>query len=146
MYLKAFTELSNQKQTPVDWPGLDFKDDQTQKVLPIVCSTENGNYVLDQRSKSLQASFLVSIMETFKDVRLAIRAVHYLYYLIVARKHDIHFAGLSSELPVLLAERSEFETIIKSFDSVPELLTLYRRCQQYHGILESANGHYKANP
>jgi len=146
MYLKAFSELSSQKQTPVDWPGLDFKDDQTLKVLPMVCSTENGNYVLDQRSKSLQASFLVSIMETFNDARLAIRAVHYLYYLIVARKHDVHFAGLSSELPVLLAEGCEFEAIIKSFDSVPELLTFYRRCQHYHGVLESANKHYKASP
>ena len=145
MYLKAFGELSNQEQIPDDWPGLDFKDDQTLKVLPMICSTENGNYVLDQRSKSLQASFLASIMETFKDPRLAIRAVHYLYYLIVARKHDVHSPGLFSELPLLLAEGCEFETIIKSFDSVPELLTFYRRCQQYHGVLESANKHYKAS-
>lgn len=143
MYQKAFSRLFGLEAPEVEWPGLDFNDEETLKALPMVCSVEGGRFVLDEKSKSLQVAFLVPIMEAFNDRRLAIRAVHYLYYLVVARKHGVHYVGLSRELPTLLAEDCKFQEIIESFHWTPELLTLYRRCQQYHARLDSVRLEYE---
>ncbi|MCI0668074.1 MAG: ATP-binding protein [Methylococcaceae bacterium] len=137
MYQKAFSELFDLEAPEIEWPGLDFNDQETLKALPMVCSFDNGNYVLDERAKSLQVAFLVPIMEAFNDPRLAIRAMHYLYYLIVARKHGVHYVGLSRELPALLAEGCKFQGIIESFHWTPELFTFYQRCQRYHARVDS---------
>ncbi|MGH8549433.1 MAG: hypothetical protein ACRERU_12710 [Methylococcales bacterium] len=142
MYQKAFSELFDLEAPEFEWPGLDFNDQETLKALPMVCSVENGDYVLDERSKSLQVAFLVPIMEAFNDPRLAIRAVHYLYYLIVARKHGVHYVGLTRELPALLGEDCKFQKIIESFHWTPELLTFYQRCRRYHAHLDSKNFEY----
>jgi hypothetical protein len=139
MYQKAFSAMFDLEAPEIEWPGLDFNDEETLKALPMVCSIENGRYVLDERSKSLQVAFLVPIMDAFNDPRLAIRAVHYLYYLIVARKHGVHYVVLSRELPALLAEDSQFQQIIESFHWTPEILTFYQRCQRYHARLDSEN-------
>ncbi len=142
MYQKAFSELFDLEAPENDWPELDFNDEETLKGLPMVCTIEHGKHVLDERSKSLQVALLVPIMEAFNDPRLAIRALHYLYYLIVARKHGVHFVGLSRELPTLLSEGCEFQGIIESFHWTPQLLRFYRRCQRYYARLDSESLEY----
>ncbi|MGR9106630.1 MAG: hypothetical protein ACU843_06820 [Gammaproteobacteria bacterium] len=139
MYQKAFSELFHLDAPENEWPGLDFSDQETFKALPMVCAIEDGKPFLDERSKSLQFAFLVPIMEAFNDPRLAIRAVHYLYYLIVARKHGVHYVGLARELTTLLAEDCKFQKIIESLDWLPQLRIFYRRCQHYHARLDAEN-------
>jgi hypothetical protein len=48
----------------------------------------------------------------------------------------VHVLELSQELPQLLAPGCRFENIIASFTVVPELLELYRRCQDLYKKLE----------
>lgn len=139
MYQKAFSELFGLEPPQTEWPAVEFDDEATLQALPMVCSVKNGEFILDERARSLQVAFLVPVMEAFNDSKLAIRAMHYLYYLIVARKHGVHTMGLSQDLPVLLAEGSEFEKIIASFHYTPQLLTLYKKCQAYHASLEAGS-------
>lgn len=137
-YQKAFAEKYVTEQPGNDWVELDFSDEMTYKALPMICTNKDNRWILDERSKSLQYALLVPIQESSADVKMAIRAVHYLYYLVVARKHGVHVMQLNVELPHLLATDSRFETMVESFDSVPEVLTLYRRCQAFHENLVSA--------
>src|SRR5439155_12647197 len=58
---------------------------------------------IDTRSRSLQRALLVPILDAHTDSNLAIRALHYLYYLVVARKHGVHVLELAQELPSILA-------------------------------------------
>ena len=136
-YQKAFADKYATDQPDTDWLELDFSDTITFKALPMICTNKDNRWILDERSKSLQYALLVPIQESSNDVKLAIRAVHYLYYLVVARKHSVHVMQLNVELPLLLSAGSRFEAMVESFDRVPEVLTLYRRCQQFHDNLVS---------
>jgi pimeloyl-ACP methyl ester carboxylesterase len=137
-YQKAFSKLFGTVPPEVPWPAIGFEDTETLRTLAMVSTLRNDRWILDERSRSLQLAFLVPILETYKDAQLTIRAVHYLYYLVVARKHDAHIIELNQELSQLLAPGSKFEKIIESFTIVPEVFELYRRCQAMHAQLESA--------
>ncbi len=104
----------------------------------MICTIEDGELILDARSRSLQLAFLVPVLDVYSDPNSAIRALHYLYYLIIARKHGIHVVELAQELPPLLASGCEFEKVIHSFTLVPEVQELYKRCQMMHRSLDSA--------
>jgi pimeloyl-ACP methyl ester carboxylesterase len=136
-YQKAFAEKYATQQPATDWVELNFCDEMTYKALPMICTNKDNRWILDERSKSLQYALLVPVQESSSEVKLAIRAVHYLYYLVVARKHGVHVLQLNVELPHLLATGSRFESMVESFTSVPEVLTLYRRCQSFHENLVS---------
>jgi hypothetical protein len=137
-YQQAFAALYGLPTTDIDYPDLDFSEDISRRALPMICNQKDGNWVLDARSKTLQIALLVPVQESFKDKDLAIRAVHYLYYLVVARQYGVHALQLSEELPLLLAQGSRFEAMVESFTTVPEVLGLYRRCQAFHADLERA--------
>ncbi len=137
-YQRAFAEKFGLAQPQIPWPALGFDADHTQKALPMICTVKDGQASLDSRSRSLQLAFLTPIYDACHDPNLSIRAVHYLYYLVVARKHAVHAVELSQELPDLLNEGCEFENVLESFELVPEVLTLYRRCQEAHRRLETA--------
>jgi len=137
-YQKALAEKFDMPQPERPWPAIGFDDAETTKALPMICTIEDRELTLDARSRSLQLAFLVPILDVYSDPNLAIRALHYLYYLIVARKHGIHVVELTQELPPLLASGCEFEKVIRSFSLVPEVQELYKRCQTMHRSLDSA--------
>ncbi|MCI0564479.1 MAG: hypothetical protein MN733_38910 [Nitrososphaera sp.] len=136
-YQKAFAEKFGIPQPEIQWPAVGFDDVETAKALPMICTVKNAELILDARSRSLQLAFLVPILDAYHDPNLAIRALHYLYYLVVARKHGAHVMELAQELPPILSLGGEFERVIQSFTLVPEALELYRRCQATHHMLES---------
>ncbi|MGH6635937.1 MAG: hypothetical protein ACRED0_07315, partial [Gammaproteobacteria bacterium] len=136
-YQKAFAEKFGIPQPEIPWPAIGFDDAETAKALPMICTVKSTELILDARSRSLQLAFLVPILDAYNDPNLAIRALHYLYYLVVARKHGAHVMELAQELPPILASGGEFENVIQSFTPVPEALELYRRCQATHRMLES---------
>ena len=137
-YRKAFAGIFGMRQPEIPWPAIGFDEAETLKALPMICTVRDGERVLDARSRSLQLAFLVPILDAYTDPNLAIRALHYLYYLVVARRHEVHVFELSQELPQILASGGRFEKIIESFTLVPEALELFRRCQAAHSALESA--------
>ena len=136
-YQKAFAGLFGLPKPEVPWPRIGFSDAETAAALPMICTVSDGTAVVDARSRSLQLAFLVPILDAYHDPKLAIRALHYLYYLVVARKHGVHVFELSQELPQLLKPGCEFEKVIASFSVVPEVLELYRACQALHAGLEA---------
>lgn len=135
-YQKAFAEKFSMPAPESPWPGIGFDDQETRKALPMICTVSGGELILDERSRSLQLAFLVPILDAYDDCKLTIRALHYLYYLVVARKHGVHVFELSQELPQILAKGGQFEQIVKSFHLVPEVLELYRVCQMFHQKLD----------
>ncbi len=137
-YQKAFAEKFGISQPETPWPAIGFDDAETAKALPMVCTVKDAELILDARSRSLQLAFLVPIVDAYTDSNLAIRALHYLYYLVVARKHGAHIVELAQDLPPILASGGEFEKVIQSFTLVPEALQLYKKCQVTHRMLESA--------
>ncbi len=135
-YQKAFAELFGLPRSEIPWPAIGFDDDTTVKAVPMVCAVENGEFVLDERSRSFQAALLVPVLEAYNDSKLAIRALHYLYYLLVARKYGVHVVELSQELPSLLRPGCQYEQIMASCESVPEVLELYKKCQAFHNEID----------
>ncbi len=131
-YQKAFSSQLNIEAPEQEWPILGIEDKYTLKALPVICSEKENEFVLDERSKSLQHAFIVPVFEAFNDHALLIRAVHYLYYLVVAQKHGVHSVELAQELPHLMAKDGEMEKIVLEFDVVPELAELFKNCQQIH--------------
>lgn len=136
-YQKAFAELFDFEQPSGAWPELDFSDQTTIPLLPTICTVNKEELILYARSRSLQKALLAPILEIFGNAKMTIRVLHYLYYLLLARKHSVHIHDLSQELPELLNQGCEFEKIIESFTLVPETLKLYRNCQAIHIKLES---------
>jgi hypothetical protein len=136
-YHQAFAEKFNVDQPKKPWPELGFDDQTTTRLLPMICTVKDDQLILDDRSRSFQKALLTPILEIFNDANMAIRAVHYLYYLVVARKHSVHVHELSQELPQLLDNGCQFEQIIEAFTLVPEALKLYRHCQATHRQLEA---------
>ena len=128
-YQKAFAEQLGTEQPVTPWPELNIDEDDMLKALPVICTVKDDNFILDERSKSLQGAFLIPVIEAYNDSNLIIRAVHYLYYLVVAQKYGVHAVVLSQELPRILTRQGEFEKLVAAFDSVPEILTLFNRCQ-----------------
>ena len=136
-YHKAFAEQFGVDQPNKSWPALSFDDQTTTRLLPMICTVKGKQLLLDARSRSFQKALLTPILEIFSDANMAIRALHYLYYLLVARKHAVHVHELSQELPQLLDDGCQFEQIIESFTLVPETLKFYRNCQVMHQQLEA---------
>lgn len=128
-YRKAFAVMFDMPLPETPWPEIGFGDEQAQKALPMICKIQGETHRVDDRSRSLQMAFLSAIQEVYSDSNLVIRAMHYLYYLILAQKYDVHVFEISQELPRLLATGSQFEQIVKDCGAVPELLTLYRKFQ-----------------
>lgn len=137
-YQKAVAEKFGISQPETPWPAIGFEDAETAKALPMICTVKDGELILDERSRSLQRAFLVPILDAHTDSNLAIRALHNLYYFVVARKHGVHVLELAQELPSILASGGEFEKLIQSFTIIPEALELYKRCKATHRMLELA--------
>ncbi len=128
-YRKAFASMFHMPVPDIPWPEIGFGDNQAKKALPMICKIQGDERIVDARSRSLQMAFLSAILDAYADPHLVIRAVHYLYYLVVALKYDVHVFEISQELPRLLAPGSRFEQIVMDYTAVPELLTLYRKYQ-----------------
>ncbi len=134
-YQKAFARLFGMQKPSAAWPKLDFDDKLTLDILPMVASFTDDTSLLTDQSKSLQQALLTPILDTYQHPKYIIRAVHYLYLLVIAEKHRAHAFSVSQELPLLLASGSEFESLVGAFDLVPELMSLYKSCQDLHSQL-----------
>ncbi len=117
------------------WPAPGFEDRDTLKALATICTFRDERPVLDEKSRSLQLALLIPLLDTVNHPRFAIRAVHYLYYLVVAYKHAVNVFEVSQELPHILTPGSEFERIVADFGTVPELLQFYRSCRETYRSL-----------
>ncbi len=88
---------------------------QAIKALPMIARAYNDQFSLDDRSRALQRALLTPIFDTFSHPNFVIRAVHYLYYLVAAKQHNVLDHTTSLELGSLLLPGCDFETIVRSF-------------------------------
>ncbi len=136
-YQKAFAKLFDIQEPVNPWPELHFDEDLAVRILSMVATVTDGEATLSESSKSLQQALLTPILDTYQYPDYIIRAVHYLYILVIAEKYNVHAFAVSQELPALFASGSNFEKLIAEYDLVPEVGKLYRSCQQLHSRLET---------
>ncbi len=137
-YQKAFAALFGAPEPSGSLPNLGFGEEHTSIALPIISSTVDNRFSLDDRSRALQRALLTPVLDTFNHPMFVIRAVHYLYYLVSAKKYNVLDHMASQELTLLIMPGCEFEGLVRSFDSVPELQELYERCQRVYDQLENS--------
>lgn len=137
-YQKAFAALFGAKQPLGSSPNLGFDEEHTLKALPMISDTSDDIVSLDDQSRTLQRALLTPVLDTFSHPKFVIRAVHYLYYLVAAKQHNVLDHAASQELALLLLPGCDFEHIVRSFDPVPELQELYDRCQTVYERLENS--------
>ena len=134
-YQKAFAQLFDIPKPGSPWPELHFDDTLTLNILPMVASVTDNRPSITEHSKFLQQAMLTPILDTYQHPLYVIRAVHYLYILVIVEKYQVHAFAVSQELPLLLASGSEFESLVAGFGLVPEVMDLYRSCQEFHNKL-----------
>ena len=111
------------------WPDLRFNSDGQKIALSAMFTEVNGKFELNKYTKSLQISFLSAIKQVQKDPSLLIRSMHYLYFLVIAKKFGAHVIELNDGLDELLTEHSSFAKILANDDSIPELHLLFEYFQ-----------------
>jgi predicted Ser/Thr protein kinase len=110
------------------WPGLG--DDAERGAMAMMCSVgdEGPRFLVEHRS--IQMALLEVQQSVPGDPNRPISGVHYLYCLVVARRHGGGVAELGRELPALLAHGSPYAAAIESYRPVPELRDILATCRR----------------
>jgi serine/threonine protein kinase len=127
-YLKAFAQRFGGPAMPEPWAGLG--DDAERGALAMMCSVrdEGPRFLVEHRS--IQIALLEVQQVVPEDAHRPISGVHYLYCLVVARRHGGGIAELGRELPSLLAHGSPYATAVENYPFVPELRDILAVCRQ----------------
>lgn len=127
-YLKAYAQRFGGPELTEPWPGLG--DNAEREALAMMCSTsEDGPRVLVEH-RSVQKAILEVQQVVAGDPFRPISGVHYLYCLVVARRHGGGIAELGRELPALLARDSAYAAAIENYALVPELADVLAACRR----------------
>ena len=111
------------------WPELRFNEEGQKLALSAMCKEVNGQYQLNKYTKSLQIAFLSAVKQAQKNPKLLIRSMHYLYFLVIAKKFGAHVIELNEGLDVLLADNSKLANMLNSNGSIPELKLMFEHFQ-----------------
>jgi hypothetical protein len=99
-------------------------------MLAMMRSTgDDGPRILAEH-RSVQMALLEVQQVVPEDPFRPISGVHYLYCLVVARRHGAGIAELGRELPALLAEGSPYAVAIENYQLVPELRDVLAACRR----------------
>ena len=120
-YLSAYTKKFNLDADELPWPDLRFNEDGQKLALNAMCKEVNGQYQLNKYNKSLQIAFLSAVNQAKANPSLLIRSMHYLYFLVIAKKFGAHVIELNDGLDELLNEDSELAKILNNNNVIPEL-------------------------
>jgi len=129
-YLRAYSDKFNVEMSDCPWPDLRFNEEGQKIAIGTMCTEVNGNYQLDKFTKSLQIAFLSAIKHAGDSPTLLIRSVHYLYFLVVAKKFGAHVIELNDGLESLLDESSELAILLKTNKAIPELNLMFEHFQE----------------
>jgi len=124
-YLRAYSTKFKLPMVDIPWPDLRFNDDGQRIALSAMFTEVNGKFELNKYTKSLQIAFLSAVKQAQKNPSLIIRSMHYLYFLVIAKKFGAHVIELNDGLDELLAEHSSLANILANDDTVPELKLLF---------------------
>jgi hypothetical protein len=127
-YRKAFAQRFGGPPVTEPWPGLD--DHAERAVLAMMCATTDEGPRFRAEHRSVQMALLEVQQVVAGDPYRPISGVHYLYCLVVARRHGGGIAELGRELPALLAAGSLYARAIESYQLVPELQDILAICRR----------------
>ena len=90
-----------------------------------MCNQNDGKFQLTKFTKSLQLAFLSAARQAEKNPAFLVRSIHYLYFLIIAKKFGAHIIELNNGLDALLHESSALSNVIEQEDTLPELRLMF---------------------
>lgn len=128
-FLKAYHHRFKMPPPPVNFVPFTF-DSGFDDALAVVCTQADGVWTYDNKFASVQDTF-TSIQELVlvDPVTRPISVAHYLACITAARIAGAQIPEVTEELGSILEQGSPFEAAFKSFDYVPEVFDLYKRCQ-----------------
>lgn len=127
-YQKAYAQRFGSALVTDEWPGLD--DTAERAVLAMMSSTHDGSARFLVEHRSVQMALLEVQRTVSEDPFRPISGVHYLYCLVVARRHGAGIAELGRELPAMLAPGSPYAAAIENYQLVPELREVFAACRR----------------
>jgi serine/threonine protein kinase len=128
-YLKAFHAALGTPAPEIPWPGLGEHEEDERAALELICDLSKHPPEVAPRHRSLQIAWLQIQHMLVLAPHRPISGAHYLYTLVVARRHRVHIAEVSQDLPVIFADHSPMAKAYKEYTLVPELWTIFLRCR-----------------
>ena len=129
-YLSAYSKKFKLPMIEQAWPELRFNEEGQELALTAMCKKVNGQYQLNKYTKSLQIAFLSAVKQAQTNPKLLIRSMHYLYFLVMARKFGAHVLELNEGLDTLLDDNCEFAKMVNEHNSIAELKLMYQHFQR----------------
>jgi hypothetical protein len=127
-YRKAYAQRFGGPAVTEPWPGLG--DHAERGALAMMCSVGDDGPRFLVEHRSIQMALLELQQAVPEDPNRPISGVHYLYCLVVARRHGGGLAELGRELPALLVHGSAYEAAIERYQLVPELRDVLAACRR----------------
>ena len=127
-YLQSYARRFGGPAMPEPWPGLG--DDAERGALAMMCSVSDDGPRFLAEHRSIQMALLELQQVVPEDANRPISGVHYLYCLVVARRHGGGIAELGRELPAVLALGSAYATAIENYPFVPEVRDVLAACRR----------------
>jgi serine/threonine protein kinase len=128
-YLKAIHAVSRTSVPEMPWPGLGEHAEDERAALELMCDLTKTPPEVAPRHRSLQIAWLQIQSMIVRAPHRPISAAHYLYTIVIARRHGVHIAEVSQELPAIFADDSFVARAYRDYALVPELWTIFERCR-----------------
>jgi hypothetical protein len=128
-YQKAFSQRFGGPPVTGEWPRLGDSAERAMLAMMRSTTSEDGPRFLAEH-RSVQMALLEVQQVVPEDPFRPISGIHYLYCLVVARRHGAGIAELGRELPGLLAEGSPYAQAIERYQLVPELREVLAACRR----------------
>jgi serine/threonine protein kinase len=129
-YLKAIHAVFGTPAPELPWPGLGEHEEDEQAALDLMCDRSKTPPEVAPRHRSLQIAWLQIQSMIVRAPHRPISAAHYLYTIVVARRHGVHIAEVGQELPAIFADGSYVAKAYQDYALVPELWTIFQRCRE----------------
>ncbi len=128
--VKAFHHAFGTAPPPGPWPGLGERVEDEAAALELLCDQTTTPWKVSPRHRSLQLAWVQIQSMILVAPHRPISGAHYLYTVVVTKRHNVHIPEVSQDLPAVFAEGSPVELGYKNYTVVPELWTLYQRCRE----------------
>lgn len=128
-YLKAFHDALGTPAPELPWPGLGEHEEDERAALELICDLRKSPPEVTPRHRSLQIAWLQIQSMIVLAPHRPISAAHYLYTIVVARRHRVHIAEVSQDLPMIFADSSPMAKAYREYTLVPEAWTIFQRCR-----------------
>jgi serine/threonine protein kinase len=126
-YLKAYAQRFGSAPPEGAWPGLGANAERA--VLAMMCQADDSGVRILDEHRSVQLAFLEVQHIVLEDPFRPISVAHYLYCLVVARRHGGGVVELGRELPIILAPGSAHAEVLAGYQVVPELREVLAACR-----------------